>query len=135
MNYQADRNEVKALMKVEYEKMRMMIDGLPPSILEVNHNGSLMKAQLTAFAGAYNKDKSMFEKGVKRYNKYSLLKLDSMRDRGEIIGFIGEADDGNISPYKNDEAFRQAGIELKRNYDLLNTIIPERLIHINYWGK
>ena len=134
MNYQSDREEIKAAMKGEYDKMRYMIEGLPNSVLEVNYNGKLLKAQLTAYCGVYNKNKSMFDKGVKNYNKYSLMMLENMREKERIVGFIGESDDSDISPYKNDEAFRRAGINIKENYELLNTIIPDSLREFNYWG-
>jgi hypothetical protein len=133
MNYQSDRDEIKALMKGEYEKVKQYLDILPPSVLEANYNGKVMKAQLTAYCGVYRKDKSMFDKGVRNYNKYSIMMLDGMRERDRIIGFIGEADDGDMNRYRNDEAFRQAGIQIKTNYDMLNTTIPNRLREIRYW--
>ena len=134
MNYQIVRDEIKSHMKGEYEKVRYMLEELPSSVLEVNYNGKLLKAQLTAYCGVYNKNKSMFDKGVKNYNKYSLMMLENMREKERIVGFIGESDDSDISPYKNDEAFRRAGINIKENYELLNTIIPDSLREFNYWG-
>lgn len=135
MNFQSDHDEIKAMMKIEYEKLRLYFEGLSTSTLEANYNGKMMKAQLTAYCGAYRKDKSMFDKGVRNYNKYSIIMLDDMREGGNIAVLIGKIEDVNIGKckYKNDEGYRQAGITIKYNYDFLNITLPQIFTQVNYW--
>ena len=70
----------------------------------------LCEARMWMLCGLHNANRQQYNKGLKRYMKYSDEMLSSNQGFSSII-------QDNINHYDNSEALRQCGLELKKDYD------------------
>ena len=70
----------------------------------------LCEARLWMLSGLHNFNRQQYNKGLRRYMRYSEEMLSSGQGFSSII-------QDNINHYDNSEALRQCGLELKKDYD------------------
>jgi hypothetical protein len=121
--------EIKNLSKIEYEEHVKIYKKTNPNVRIVNYNGLIMKSHCDIFYGLYHKNKSIFDKGVSDYKKYSLLQLDRVME----ASLNGEEIFHDLKLYKNDELIRQIGEQMKFHDNQYNVQIPKILEECKYW--
>jgi hypothetical protein len=129
----ADNKNNYELWKMNYEAIKIHFEQKPPNV----KNSNLIKCYLLftkslviIYAGLYNNDKPLFEKGLNKLKKSGLDVLDAIADSETPclqFCFIGEEKTiESEEKYKNDEAYRQYAMFLKKEIDKFNDMK-------NYW--
>jgi hypothetical protein len=128
---------IKINAQQKYNLLKGTYDMLPN---KTNTNGKMVKAQITIYAGIYNHNKSMFDKGVRNFDKYSLELLEENREKSlteNLNGYMMSQTDrfsyettDTIS--RNEEVIRQLGIFIAKKHKYYNEELPSTLIY--YWG-
>ena len=75
----------------------------------------LNESRMWMLCGLYNSNRHQYNKGFRRYMKYS----DEMLSNGQGFNSIREE---KINHFDNSEALRQCGLELKKDYDFFKVM-------------
>jgi hypothetical protein len=124
----ADNKNNYELWKMNYEAIKIHFEQNPPPNVK---NSNLLKCYLLftkslviIHAGLYNNDKPLFEKGLNKLKKSGLDFLDAIANSETSclqFCFIGEEKTiESEEKYKNDEAYRQYAMFLKKQIDKFN---------------
>jgi len=111
---------IKLMAKENYEKCKRTKKELMENY-DFSSNVTLktIDACCWVFAGLYNGNKEQFEKGLKKYQKYTLEGLELSAVEG--CSFVEKDTDlsnyDSFEKYDDSEAVRQMGREIKKDYD------------------
>jgi len=127
---------IKINAQQKYNLLKATYDMLPN---KSNNNGKMVKAQITIYAGIYNRNKSMFDKGVRNFDKYSLELLEEDREKSLTENLNGYMmTQSNSFSYettdtisRNEEVIRQLGIFIAKKHKYYNEELPPILMY--YW--
>ena len=79
--YQLPIKVHQQLAKESYDEFKAMYDTLPPNTLGKKQ----MKAQMTVYAGIYNRDYGQYKKGVDRFKKHGMANIQASHPLVTII--------------------------------------------------
>lgn len=111
----------KVILKANYIHLKYMLNEIKNVYLENGYDlenlessqktsVKLNEARLWMLSGLHNSNRQQYNKGLRRYMKYSEEMLSNGR------GFSSIKND-SINHYDNSEALRQCGLDLKQDYD------------------
>jgi hypothetical protein len=123
--------KIKGISKNEYDEHVKIYKGTNPKVRSANYNGLILKSHCDIYYGLYHRNKSIFDKGVDDYEKYSLLQLNRVME----ASLNGEEIVHDLNIYKNDELVRQIGEQMKIHHHHYNVRIPKILDEYRYWDE
>lgn len=126
------QNEMKQYAKYKYTGFKIRLDG-STEYFQRKYYLSLVNI----FAGVFNRDKPIFDKGQRQFQKYNLEKLESITEtsRNEMVrGSLINEDTGLLEHYTNENWIVKLSNAMKGDHNEFNIELNQHLDEIEYWN-
>ena len=127
------------------KKIYLELRGLHDTLIVNKRNETnikFIKSQILIYAGLYNKNLEMFNKGKRDYKKYGLEILEIMSENGNhvmyAVHWLESQHDDEVCKgvtSKNSEAYRQFAEQLKRKQVFYDEILTMMTQSKNWFNK